>query len=131
MPPCRLWTRASSIVVVYALIVIALSVHKYSLPAKPFDEAGHTSTEYNNYVIFERSGAHLLAGKDLYQTYPEEHWDLFKYSPTFALAAVPLSWMPALAGLTLWNLTNAFVLLAGLLALPLDQRPKRSFAGWC
>ncbi len=112
------------IVAVYVLLAVVISVHKYALPSKAFDDAGHQSTEYNNYVIFERSGAHLLAGEDLYREYPAEHWDLFKYSPTFALATVPLSWLPPLVGLSFWNLSNALVLLAGLLALPLDQRPK-------
>ncbi|HEY1784518.1 MAG TPA: glycosyltransferase family 87 protein [Pirellulales bacterium] len=119
-----LFFRARWIVAVYVLVAVLVSIHKYSLPPKPFDDAGHCSTEFNNYVIFERSGPHLLAGQDLYQQYPDEQWDLFKYSPTFALAAVPLSWMPTIVGLSFWNLSNALVLLAGLLSLPLAQRPK-------
>ncbi|HTU24547.1 MAG TPA: glycosyltransferase family 87 protein [Pirellulales bacterium] len=127
--PTPLLARTSTLVLVFALVAIGVSVHKYLLPAKPFDDAGHTSTEFNNYVIFERAGTHLLAGEDLYRSYPAEHWDLFKYSPTFALFSVPLSWLPTLAGLSLWNAANALVLLAGLLALPLAQRPK-ALAAW-
>ena len=36
---------------------------------------------YNNYVIFERSWDHLVSGQDLYALHPQEHWDLFKYTP--------------------------------------------------
>ncbi len=75
-------------------------------------------------MIFERSGAHLLSGADLYREYPDEYWDLFKYSPTFALATIPLSLLPDWLGLSVWNVTNALVLVTGLLALPLAQRPK-------
>eukprot|EP01036_Dinobryon_divergens_P007620 gene7620-10167_t len=53
---------------------------------------------------------HLLDGKDLYIMYPAECWDLFKYSPAFALFMGVFAWLPDIAGLTLWNLLNAMLL---------------------
>ena len=120
----RFLLRPRWIVSLYLLLAVAVSIHKYMLPAHIVDGTDIEATQYNNYVIFERSGGHLLAGDDLYRTYPDEHWDLFKYSPTFALCAVPLNWLPDWLGLSLWNVANALALLAGILLLPLDERPK-------
>lgn len=41
--------------------------------------------KYNNYVIFKMSFPHLVNNEDLYIVQPEEHWDLYKYTPTFAV----------------------------------------------
>jgi hypothetical protein len=65
--------------------------------------------------------------QDLYAHYPEEHYDLFKYSPTFALLMAPFAILPDWLGLLLWNLVNAFVLLVAILKLPgIDPRK----TGW-
>jgi hypothetical protein len=73
--------------------------------------------EYNNYVIFKQSFHHLLARADLYQAWPAEHWDLFKYTPTFALFFGVFALLPDFWGLLGWNLLNASVLAVGLLNL--------------
>ena len=31
----------------------------------------------------------MVSGRDLYAWHPEEHWDLFKYTPTFAVLILP------------------------------------------
>lgn len=71
-------------------------------------------THYNNYVIFKQAWFHLREGKDLYLLYPGKQWDLYKYSPTFAMAMSLLAWMPDWSGLLLWNLLNVVLLYAGL-----------------
>lgn len=83
----------------------------------PLSNLGQTAyhyTAYNNYVIFKQSFAHLLHNQSLYIHYPEEHWDLFKYSPTFALAFGLLAKLPDGIGLMLWNLLNAWVWWKGI-----------------
>jgi len=75
----------------------------------------------NNFAIFRASFRHLVAGKDLYVLYPNEHWDLYKYSPTFALLFAPFSLLPYAAGLLCWNVLNAVVLSISVLLL-LPQR---------
>lgn len=85
---------------------------------------GHTYYDYNNYIVFRQSFHHLLQGKDLYTTYPNEQWDLYKYSPTFALFMAPFSLLPDTAGLICWNLLNALVLFAAVCMLPFTDRKK-------
>jgi len=85
---------------------------------------GHEYYDYNNYIVFKQSFVHLLQGKDLYAIYPNEQWDLYKYSPTFALLMAPLSVLPDMAGLICWNLLNAMVLFAGISMLPFTDKKK-------
>lgn len=97
---------------------MAISVQSVLGGVKQFDASGAAYTHYNNYIIFRQSYTHLVANQDLYRLYPVEYWDLFKYSPAFALLVAPLAWLPDLPGLFLWNACNALVLLAGFSALP-------------
>lgn len=83
---------------------------------------GEKLTDYNNYVIFKRSFFHLLSGQNLYGVYPSEHWDFYKYSPTFAFFMGALAWMPDWLGLTLWNLLNTLVLFLAVRQLPFDKQ---------
>ena len=75
----------------------------------------------NNYRIFRESFFHLVHGADLYARYPATQFDLFKYSPTFALLFAPFAALPYSAGLLLWNLLNAASLCAAM-ALLLSPR---------
>lgn len=101
-------------VFIFTLAVSAVSFLQYNKGTKTFEKGGRSYTGHNNYLIFEASFYHLLEEKDLYIHYPSEHWDLYKYSPTFALAFAPLAALPDLPGLLLWNLLNCLTLLAGL-----------------
>lgn len=75
-------------------------------------------TAYNNFEIFTSSFHHLLTGQNLYAAYPKEHWDLFKYSPTFALFMAPLAIVGPGLGLVLWNILNVALPLSALQCLP-------------
>jgi hypothetical protein len=77
---------------------------------------GHT--HYNNYVIFTKAFYHLLDNTNLYIHYPSEHWDLYKYSPAFALCMGVLAWMPDWLGFSLFSLSNGWAVCAALMALP-------------
>jgi glycosyl transferase family 87 len=101
----------------YLLLAVVASVQHWSV-ASP----GDPYTHYNNYVIFRQSFFHLVRHQDLYTQYLSEHWDYFRYSPSFALAFGVFAWMPDLAGLLLWNSLNAAVLFLGWMALPLPAR---------
>ena len=83
---------------------------------------------YNNYVIFERSWDHLVSGQDLYAWHPEEHWDLFIYTPTFAVLMAPFSALPDAIGLPLWNLLNALVLVLAVFRLPMLREHQQGLA---
>lgn len=107
----------------YALLAVAVSVQAILVGPRTFVENAPAYTDYNNYVIFQRSAVHLVEHQPLYVPYPAEHWDLFKYTPTFALAFLPFSWLPDGVGLPLWNLLNALALAFAVMALPqLDRR---------
>jgi hypothetical protein len=83
---------------------------------------GQYHTEYNNYIIFKRSWFHLIHQQDLYGLYPGEHWDFYKYSPTFALFMGLLANLPDYVGLSLWNLLNGVVLLFAIRMLPFNNK---------
>lgn len=102
------------------LIVLAIfaTAQSYFGSLGSIAESASQYTKYNNYVIFKRSFFHFIEYQDLYILYPAEHWDLYKYSPTFALLFAPLAFLPDLPGLLLWNLLNAMVFFFGLYFLP-------------
>lgn len=121
----RFWKKDGVLWAVYALAALLVSIQK--LTQGPND-AGYTS--YENYVIFRNAFTHLLAGLNPYASFPAEQWDLFKYSPAFALAMAPFSVLPDALGLPLWNGLNALVLLAAILGLPGLEAHKRRFFAW-
>jgi hypothetical protein len=61
----------------------------------------------NNFLIFRSASLHLLHGQDLYAPYPAEHFDFYKYSPTFAFLFLPFALPPFAAAMMLWNALNA------------------------
>lgn len=94
------------------IITIGLSAYNYILPT--YIKDGEFHSHYNNYLIFKGSFFHLINQQDLYNFYPAEHFDLYKYSPTFALLMAPLAYLPNVLGLIVWNLINAFLFLYAL-----------------
>ena len=111
----------------YVLFALVAGIQSLLLSPKPFQEGGIEYSSYNNYVIFSQSFHHLKDNQDLYIAYPEEHWDLFKYTPTFSAFFGLFTIFPDWLGLNLWNLLNAFVLLLAIYYLPgLENRQK----GW-
>ncbi len=79
---------------------------------------GVPHTEYNNYVIFKESFHHLKNNQDLYIYHPKDHFDLYKYTPTFAAFFGIFSIFPDWAGLSLWGAFNALILLFAVYYLP-------------
>lgn len=92
---------------------------------------GHQMTEYNNYLIFKYSFFHLLEGKNLYDIFPERHWDFYKYSPTFALFMGPMSYMPDVLGLSVWNILNAITVYFAVRMLPFTSRTQCLILWFC
>jgi hypothetical protein len=64
----------------------------------------------NNLSIFRSASINLLAGRDLYAAHPEQHFDFYKYSPTFALLFAPLAHVPFALAFLCWILLNALLL---------------------
>ena len=116
------------ILAVYVAATLIASMQSLLLGPKIF--AGEEYTNYNNFVIFKQSFFHLLENKDLYSPYPEEHWDLYKYSPTFALIFAPFAVVPASIGLILWNLTNALFVYLAFRHFPGTGEKTKAFMLW-
>lgn len=113
--------------VLLVVITILISAQSYLLP--PGNSInGHRYKHYNNYKIFQHAWFHLAEDKDLYQLYPEEHFDYFKYSPAFALLMAPLAYFPDAVGLVLWNLLNALVFFFAFMKFPFQNHKIRLFA---
>jgi hypothetical protein len=104
------------VLAVYISMALIAGIHRYLLG--PTELGGTITTHYNNFLIFKSSFLHLIENRDLYVHYPQEHADLFKYSPSFAIFIAPLALLPNLLGLLLWNLANSLVLYFGIRLLP-------------
>ncbi len=124
----RLAWRLDSLLVVFAAVAVLGGLGQYLKGAAEF--AGREYTSYNNYLIFKYAYVHLIEHRDLYAPYPELVWDLFKYSPTFALLMAPLAVLPDLAGLLAWDLLNAVVLYAAVRRLPLRDDAAKARMLW-
>jgi hypothetical protein len=111
-------THTTFIVILFVLFALGAGIQ--SLLLSPNFAPGNDIeyTKYNNYIIFSQSFHHLKNNQDLYIAYPEEHWDLYKYTPTFSVFFGVFTLLPNWLGLNLWNLLNAFVLLAAIYYLP-------------
>ena len=116
----RVWNSKSLSIVGFAYILITLVASAQGLFGSPkiYVPGGHPYPDYNNYLIFKYSFFHLIGGKDLYQFFLADHYDLYKYSPSFALLFGGLAWLPDPVGLICWNLLNSFCLFAAVRMLP-------------
>jgi len=123
----RILTNRTFLICLYILFALVASIQSLLLEPKPNPENGKIYNSYNNYVIFESSFHHLKNSQDLYVLYPEEHWDFFKYTPSFSVVFGLFSILPDWLGLSLWNLLNALLLLAAIYYLP---RLSRTQKGW-
>ncbi len=113
-----------TILVFLGVFVLIASLQSYFAPLSMAPN-NLEYTRYNNYIIFKQSFFHLIQNKDLFILYPQEHWDLYKYSPSFALLFAPFALMPDLVGLMLWNAVNAFAIFLVFRHLPnINDRSK-------
>src|SRR5213592_400437 len=99
-------------------VVLALYVASAALVTVQQAILGHS----NNLSIFRSASLNLFAGRDLYAAHPEQHFDFYKYSPTFALLFAPLAYLPFALAFLCWSLLNALLLWYALDRL-LPERP--------
>lgn len=110
----REWSRADLwVLAAYAAAVVFVTI------TKGLHHPG-------NFLLFRCVAGRLTAGQDLYLATPA--CSGYLYSPTFAALFAPIAWLPALAGLLVWNALNAGVLFAGVRRL-LPPGPAR-FVLW-
>jgi hypothetical protein len=109
-------SKSKALLFLYIFIALVVSIQSFLFSNKIINSRPYT--QYNNYIIFKQSFNHLVAGKDLYVLYPIEQWDLYKYSPTFALFFGVFAGLPDIAGLYFWNLLNAVILFFAIRYIP-------------
>ncbi|MCA6361445.1 MAG: DUF2029 domain-containing protein [Bacteroidetes bacterium] len=97
------------------VVVVAVSLHRLLL----FPESS-----FNNFFIFRASFTNLCKGVDLYVLHPEQYFDLYKYSPSFAALMGVFHLLPAALGATLWNLLNALLPWWGIRRLAISEQWK-------
>ncbi|MGL4596534.1 MAG: glycosyltransferase family 87 protein [Bacteroidia bacterium] len=78
----------------------------------------------NNFVIFQYSFSNLVNGVDMYAAHPDQYYDLYKYSPTFAALMFPFWLMRASVGIFFWNLLNALAPFWVVRKLNLSEKQK-------
>ena len=121
----KIWQNKIFIPFVLCIIITGISSQSILSGGKKFEPGGKEYTHYNNFKIFKASYFHLIEKKDLYQLHPDDHYDLYKYSPAFALLMAPLAYLPDFLGLTLWNLLNGLLLLFAIRRLPFVTEKNR------
>lgn len=99
--------------VLFGALAFIASVHRLILGEGSF----------NNYTIFAFSWQHLLDNVNLYAQSPD-HYDLFKYSPTFAFFMAPFAMLPRCLGLILWNFLNMLLPVWAVNKLNVTQKQK-------
>ncbi len=113
-----------AVLIVYLLLGVIATLQEYNAGLKKFIGSTLDFTYYNNFLIFKYSFFHLLEGKDLYAWHLNEHWDLYKYSPTFAFLFGSLAWLPDSLGLLAWNSLNVLALFFGVHMLKLKVQER-------
>jgi len=113
--------------VILLAIIVSVQHYIYTPPIGSVD-AKYGYTHYNNYIIFQQSFFHLIQHKDLFAGYQNEYYDLYKYTPTFALLMAPFACLPNIAGLILWNILNGIVLFYAFWKFPFSTDKKKLFA---
>ena len=112
----------------YALVALFATNRNYFLPSSHIEFVSCEVTQYNNFIIFKNSFYHLIHGIDLYQSFPNEQYDLFKYTPTFSLFFGIIALLPNYLGLLIWNLLNILIPLYAIHKIfGLNQRLKSIF----
>lgn len=122
----KVLTNRNILLAIFVIAAIAASLLSLS-GTKTYEEGGRVYNRYNNYTIFERSFDHLIDHQDLYVLYPEEHWDLYKYTPTFSVFFGLFSVLPDWLGLCLWNILNALILGIAIFYLPVFTSLQKGF----
>lgn len=115
--------RPNLVFAVYCLAALAASIVK--LVPGPFEKNGFHYQPLQNFAIFRNSFYHLIHHQNLYAQFRFEQWDLYRYSPAFALLFAPFALLPYAIGAVLWNLVNAAALYWAVRWVPaLDDRQK-------
>src|SRR5262249_18551832 len=80
-------------------------------------------TRHTVYPVFVEGARHWWAGQPVYE--PSHAIDLFRYSPTFAVAMTPFALLDDRAGIILWSWLSLLIYFVGLKRMLRDMVPNR------
>lgn len=98
-------------------IAVFAALKNWFMPTADMPMVSYPVKSYNNFLIFKYSFKHIISESPLYLWNKEECYDLFKYTPTFALFFGLFSWGGDLVGLLLWSLINSLLPFYAILKL--------------
>ena len=113
---------------IYGLATIIATLVKVA--PGPFEQNGVHYDPLQDFAIFRNSFFHLIHHQDLYARFDAEQWDLYRYSPTFALLFAPFAVLPYGLGAVLWNLLNALALFWAVRSLPIGVDRTKMLVLW-
>ncbi len=113
-PRCQPWLRRA--VALWVVLVVVLGV-----------KSGLNPRKHSVFPLFVEGARHWWAVQSLYADYPGviDVYEVFRYSPTCALAFSPLAALPDRAAAVLWNVLNLGVMAWGLRLAARDVFPGR------
>ncbi len=85
------WLKRQTVYIIFFIIINALNIQSV------------LTGRMNVWKIFRQGYFHLAAHKDLYAFYPQEYFDSYLYSPSFAAMFAPFSLLPNYIAYFLWN----------------------------
>lgn len=101
--------KYNGLLIAYLIAALFIVFRNYYMPWGDLFEIGGNYSHYNNYLIFKQSFIHLVNQTNLYQLYPQEHYDLYKYPPIFAMFMAPFYALPVFPGYLVWTILNVFL----------------------
>ena len=120
--------RPNFVLAIYALAALAVTLVK--LAGSPSEQNGFHYQPLQNFAIFRNSFDHLIHHQNIYAPFIAEQWDLYRYSPTFALLFAPFALLPYAAGAVVWNLLNAAALFWAVRSIPALEESRKMLALW-
>ena len=105
------------LLVLFVGIALFAALKNWFMPAADMPMVPYPVKSYNNFLIFKYSFKHIISETPLYLWNKEECYDLFKYTPTYALFFGLFSWGSDLVGLLIWSLLNSLLPLIAVLKL--------------
>jgi hypothetical protein len=124
-PVARVLLRPTFVLLFASVVVAVAAAIKVWLHPVVWDGVHHAS--YNNFIIFRNAFLNLAAHRDIYAWHLDQQWDLYKYSPGFAVLMAPFAYMPTLPGMVIWSLLNTVPLVIAIRLLPFDTRSSSLF----
>jgi hypothetical protein len=85
------WLKRQTVYLIFFIVINALNIQSV------------LTGRMNVWKIFRQGFFHLAAHKDLYAFYPQEYFDSYLYSPSFAAMFAPFSLLPNYIAYFLWN----------------------------